>query len=786
MTTASTLARAGAMCLLILVTADTTSGQSAAAGTKPSVTLLKLGSETLVGTDYVTLDQSIVDLLGQARNSTDNQLIAFVRSIDTTRWRVAGRARPEPGGVFRMLAIRFPGTGDFELVVGVFTRTVHFEGESIEGETWRTQADAQSDRIAISIRSGRLASEPESGAEAGMPALRIVRVGGTALRPDEKTPIGATGDVVIAASKLPQPVSVYIAKRIPYTDRCALLGPARPMAARDHYVLSGVTFEAAGDPQQLHFELVAWAADAELKTGDASCEALRHVHVIASSPVEVVVDRPRSGLDDGRVGAVAVTRIGSHALAADREPDTVLNVRNGTTIDVAQFEAAVEGTRVFLLTRERGSRVWFAQGPAMRRAFSVPVRDRGVAATWVWMDLRFHRRSEGSENNEFEVVAVMSTSLFPNAIVDSTFPGSKSVQALSRVVRVRVDGVAVSPAASLSIDRVATADVRGSSSPVTVGRSGSVFVRAQHALPDGQTVYVVRHKVGSGTYTLFEALNQGSTYVVPDLSFINPHPDEGARYQLFAIQAWGKVSVSELTYEDLLNLSTGMSQLVAVRYSAGRLAAMQQWLEQLSTDSAERGVTMAIWLVFGAAVAVIGVAVWIAIVAARTFAGRGSKLPHRRDPMFEGGVTRFLVGLGLLVGVVHVIRRYYLDVYPGVISTVANLDDRESLGLAVWLVVITGLLGVSLHLAYEYAHVYADNGDERNARVFQRIAGFCLFAAVLLWLFQGGLYFEMLSLNSFGLTPLLGGIAFTLIAVAETVVFFFITKLTLPKLRLQS
>lgn len=181
--------------------------------------------------------------------------------------------------------------------------------------------------------------------------------------------------------------------------------------------------------------------------------------------------------------------------------------------------------------------------------------------------------------------------------------------------------------------------------------------------------------------------------------------------------------------------------------------------------------------------AVLALVIAAATLAMRRSGSREEGVSGSRQSLFPNGVVLPALGLALLALVVYVIRHYYLLVYTGVIASVLNQPPEESLGLAVWLIVVTALVGILFDLSHAYHQAYAERQDEKNVRLFRLMTRLCGFVAITLWLFQGALYFEMLSLNSFGVTPLLGGIAFSLIAVAETAVFFFITKLVLPPLR---
>jgi hypothetical protein len=760
-----------------LVVTPPASAQDPPAEPKVSVALLKLAGESLRETDTVVLDRTVADLVGEARNGAHKQYIAFARLTTGTRSTMSRPASLEPGGMFRISGIQFAGTGTFELVVGVFPSEHRFTPGSID-EDWRQRAEAVSNRITVVIGRTEGGTDAEQEEVSTSPSLDVVSVGAVTLRQGEKNPIPAAGDVIVRSAALPEGWSVYLSKRIPYTDQCFVLGPARRGPPRGRHVIPGVIFDAPGDPQQMHFGLAALASSRPLKTGRVSCETTLYLDGAASSSVDVIVGSPNLLTDNQRVAYLAVTRIGVYTLPVDQDLPKMLTVRSGTPIEVSEFDRVIEGARLYFLTREVGSRLWFAQGPAIKRG-TMASRDGRTGVTWIWLDLRFHTREQSDAPREFEIVAVLSASLYPNAVVDSTFPGSRSVHGISRVIRVRVQGATTPPVVPAAITRVGVSDARAGVGPLTVGASGPVVIDTPQTLPDGMNVFVVRHKLGGATYSLFETLDQQSRRIVPDLSFINPHPEEGAEYQLFAIKVWGRPAVTEVSYEDLLNLSVGTSDVVSVRYSGGALQAwrhaVQPWLDEANKEGSVWN-WMALLVIVGL---VAAVAVLVVALARSRSARQEIRLPSDRASR-RARFWYLWLGVGLLILVVHVIRRYYLDVYATAIHIVMNMPDQHSLGLAVWLVTITSLLGVALHLAHEYAQAYHAAGDELRATFFHKVVRTCAAAAVVLWLFQGGLYFEMLSSESYGVISLLGGIAFTLIAFAETIVFFFISKLTLP------
>src|SRR5207249_3359413 len=121
----------------------------------------------------------------------------------------------------------------------------------------------------------------------------------------------------------------------------------------------------------------------------------------------------------------------------------------------------------------------------------------------------------------------------------------------------------------------------------------------------------------------------------------------------------------------------------------------------------------------------------------------------------------------------------YLRLYTEVVASVTNLDVRDSRGWATYLVVMTGLVGVLIDISHRIAG--ARRGSE-GAGLFHVINAILFFGAFVLWSFSGGLYFEFLRRNSGGLVPPIGATAAFLVALIESLGFFFGTHLALDEL----
>jgi len=140
---------------------------------------------------------------------------------------------------------------------------------------------------------------------------------------------------------------------------------------------------------------------------------------------------------------------------------------------------------------------------------------------------------------------------------------------------------------------------------------------------------------------------------------------------------------------------------------------------------------------------------------------------------------QFVLGTTMLVLVLYMINQYYIDLLAGVARKVTGLDPHEAKGLALWVIIIVALLGVIADLAYKSWLMHRDH-EPLVGRLFQVVFVASIFAAIILWVFEGGLYFSSFAIDAEGIVAPLGGIVFFLIAMAETIIFFFITELTLP------
>jgi hypothetical protein len=759
----------------------------------PSIRLIKIGSEPVGVGAHVVVHESPLEVFGDALNCGSCRFFAIIQRRGDRRWTVGGSAPALSGGVFRISGVILPLAGDYSLAVAAT------DGRALpmsvgDEQEWRHAAKAVSAQVSVTLNESYPPSLDLGTLPA--PALSILAVGEAAIRPGEKTPVQPGVNVIVSAQNLPLGAQLFLVRHIPYTDRAYIVGPGRRSEEAGKYFLPGITLDAPGDAQQLTFELTALASTRYVRPGPVSWESLRHWDVISSPPVEVQVDRKEFGSDGSRVPWIQITKIGKYGLDDEHSLRHSMRIGQGESIEVAQYARVYEGDQLWFLTRRRGSRIWMAQGPAVKRG-GPPAKGRNdfPQVTWVWVDLRFEDKVADGADSEYEVVAVLSTALYPNASVDSTLLSTQSSDTISQIVPVSVDGIRPEPKSEFGISRIQHTDVSPDHA-LTVGMSGQVEVESDAVLPEGMGVYVVRHKVGTETWTLFDTVQRDRSYIVPDMSFINPHIEEGAEYQLMAIKTWGKLPLNELSYDQVLRHAVTASEVITVHFSSGwgpRFLAMtgiggagsgNSGTEGRVAKDGGEGKGNMIWIWLLALVAFVTAITYGLVRLGRGLvaAGRSPRRGWTTRNYFETGITRFLAGIAIFIVVIQVIRQCYLPLYSNVIRGVTNLPLRESRGLATWLVLITALLGIFMHLAYEYSEYYGPDSPPK-ARLYGRIAFGCLLVAVALWLFQGGLYFSMLSLNSFGLVPLLGGVAFTLIAIAETAAFFFVTKLTLPPFR---
>lgn len=800
---------------------------------EPWISISRLGPAELEGAARVELAEATVDLAGEAWNhGPDDEVVALLRPLGRAEWTVAAANPAEPGGLFQISALRFPGVGDYELVAGIFPAGELAAGQRMAEGRWRGKVRAVSRRLPV-----RILEPPSAALDEARPDLAILTVGGVAVDPHQVTPVPARGEVVLRAQGLPRGTRLYLAILAPYSDRVHLHGPARRDLQSDLFVLQGIPMEIPGDPRHAHLELIAVASEEPLAAGPLSFRSFWRRKLLTSPTVGVVVDEKWSAAHSRRVPYLAVTRIGSHLLSPAEPPKRPLSVEPGDLVEVGHFDRIPEGAHVWVLVRPRGSRLWLAQGPALLRGSPSP-EDPLLGppeATWVWPGALFEhpegggsgRRRGGSE--EFELLAVLTTATLPSSWIDSSALSSVFIQTISPLVPVRVQPREPRPELDLAISRIGGEEV-DPESELAVGAIEQVEVAMRDDLAPSLRVYVARHSLGDSLWSLSEAMPRGRTHVVPSLSFTNPHAREGARYQLIAMVTSGLLPAEQLEYDDLLRASVATSEVVTVRYerpgASGLASRLARWWSgdteaaepstfamaldgdlksrpfDLAAPRQQKGSPLMLWMwiflflllaVLAALVALewsLGIVSMVARAAADCL-NRGLRASREWfAPPVPIEPATFLLGLILAVIVPAVLISYYLPLYAEAVREVTDLSPKESTGLAVWLVLLTALAGTFLEVASD-PQIWTRRpvGAPVAAAVVTTTApGFlmrtvlCTFLAIaILFLmgFQAYFYATFLRRTVGGIVPRLGGIAFFLIAFIEAMAFFFITKLTL-------
>lgn len=778
----------------------------APARSEPSVLLLKVGTADVAGGQRVTVEEPLADLFGRAWDYEGGEFYALLRPPGDQRWYVGGFSVPEPGGVFNVTGVRFPQAGEFEVLVALLNPSSLTVGERVEESRWRAQARAASERVLVNVEIPP--SQAEEGAEEGA-LISIMSVANVGVSSREVTPVPASGDVVIklrGKAEEGKGRKVYLAVHIPYTDKCRILGPAGKGETPNVFTLQSVSLDAPGDPQQMQLELVAFSSERPVRVGPTSWQSFTQAEFTTSPTVMVVVEGKRPRSDSPRVPFLAITRVGRHVLGSAQEEGRGLSVGQGELLEVSEYERFPDGALPFVLTRPHGSNVWLVQGPLIPRGSRIGGDDdtaKRPLITWVLPGLRFERPDKrGPSSGNYEVMAVLSTATYPNSWIASSSLSSKPIESVSQLVSVRVGEDAAPAELHLSITHVSGQETDPAGETLT-GPSGSVHVDTQQELPKAYKVYVGKHPVGTPTWSFVEALENGSGHTVPDLSFTNPHAQEGTRYQLVAIVTDGTLPLVEVEYQDFLQHALATSEIVTVRYGKEPASGfLSGWFAAPAGEPAPPGPLPAQgkeesgmwgWLLFGLLVLALltllewglGTVSYISGKAAdRIDRGRASS-EHWFVQTEKINIAGFLLGVAILLLVLYVIQRYYITLYAAAIATVTTLPPQKSAGLAVWLILLTALLGVFIDLAFQRAWRApqaepGQHGEPGQHTSFYRGLGYSLIGvAVLLMGFQALLYYSLFRKTAGGILPPLGGIAFFLIAAVEAVSFFFITDLML-------
>jgi hypothetical protein len=770
---------------------------------QPWIEISRLGSTEIADERRVVLEEAIADLAGAVWNyDPEDEIVVLIKPLARGDWSVAAASRAEPGGLFNVSGLRFPDVGDYELIAGLFQSGDLPADSSVTEDRLRTRARASSSRIFV-----RVTAPPPSAPPEGAHALEVLTVGGQSVTPEQATPVPARGEIVLRGRDLPRGSEIYLALFAPDSDLGYLRGPARRSFEPDCYRLQAVSLQVPGDPRQTRLELIAVAATEPLAAGPIRLRFLERRGLLTSPTVDVVIDERSLSGNSHRVPFITITRIGAHVLTSGEPPADPLAVAPGARVEIGQYDRVPEGARVWVLTRPRGSQLWLAQGPALLQGAASPddLGQGALQATWVWSNLLFEHplilgelegedgavRPSEAESEEFEVMAVLSTAALPSAWIGEAELGSVFPQTVSAIVIIAVSTAGSIPPIDLTLARIGSRDV-DPETEIAVGSVERVEVALREALPPGLRVYVAWHPIDSPFWSLAEALPHGRSQVVPALAF-DRDTEEGARYQLFALVTRGVLAADELRYNELLHAALVSSEVATVRYETAGLFGFLSRLAPTLPASGIPGRTVMSWIVLLLLAGLPLLAVFFIgrhaarkidydIVAglARSAAERVDRaLVRSRDwipPPQQIDPASCLLGIVLLALMLYAIPRY-LPIYAEALAEVAGLAPKKSAALALWLVLVTIFTGIFLELANRPGKD-SEEGREKRLSWAALLLGFILLVLATL---QGGLYLTFLEgKGSNENVPILGGIAFFLIAFVEATTFFYITKHLLP------
>jgi len=757
----------------------------------PYISVLRVGPSDVSNGQHIVLQQPLTDVFGRAWNYQNKEFYALIRFQQGRRWYVAAASKSEPGGVFNIGGITFPQAGDFELLVIVREPDSLAVGNWLDEFQWSTDSLAVSNRVAITVEGAPIV-EGDSGE--GEFHLALLSIGSAGLRPGQINAVPASGDVMLRARGLPNS-KFYLAVHIPYTDQCYIVGPAKKSEIPDTYSLGPVSFEALGDPTQVHFDLVAFASSRVMRPGPMSWQSFRLSETIISPTTQIVIESQRPGVDFLRVPFIAITRIGKHVIDPAKPLDRQLDVDQGDLLEVAQYERTTEGARMWALTRAKGSNVWLAQGPLLPRGVPATEGEDGHRIiTWVLPGLQFQSENEQElAEPEFEIMAVLSNSIFPNSWISTSSISARTIETISKPVPVSVEGYTVRSKQQLSITRIGSQEADGEKE-LTVGMVESVVIERPEGLLEPFKVYIAKHEISTDTWSFVEAIPNGKTHYVPAVSFSNPHALEGARYQVVAIATTGPLPAREAEYQDFIQHVVMSSDLVSVRYSSGFLAGFAESLQPLSSIFNEGAITtmlLILLLVILTLLLILASLIWL-FRSNPALAGEiADTLQHRHVSTRRRFVLPemidlpwMLVGLLLLAGIVYFIKNYYISLYTTIVKASTGLDHKVSGDLALFIILVTALTGIFADIAHKQKRAAARESGEQQAAsggIYVYILWGSAITAFVLWVFQGIMYSTFLATSSQGNAFMIaaGFSAGLLISITETVTFFIITELTI-------
>lgn len=778
----------GLFCALTMVV-----GQEAQQGDS-SLTLVRVGPIDVSGGDHGVLQQAGADLFGHAWNYQGREFYALLRPHHGQQWYVAASANPEPGGVFNISGVRFPQAGDFELLVVLRKPNSLTVGSWIDETQWKNQYFAVSRRVTMTVENPP-PGEGDSGA--GEAHLALLSVGNVSLRPREINSVPAAGDVIVSARGLPN-AKVYLAMHVPYTDLCFVVGPGKKGQLPNTYTFHSVSFEAPGDPQQIHFDLLAFTSSQPVKIGPMSWQSFRLIETVTSLSAQILIEGRQLRSDSLRIPYAAITRVGRHKIETEKPAARPIDVEQGDAVEVEGYERTTEGAMFWILTRAKGSSVWLAQGPMLPRGLASAVTvDGRPAVTWVWPSLQFQSES-ADEETSFEIMAVLSNAIFPNSRVSSASVSAQTVETISQSIPVSVKGAASPADRRLAIARIGNQEAE-TENEMTVGNTESVVISRPEVFSEPYKVYVGKHVVGASTWSFVEALPNGNAHFVPALHFNNPHAADGTRYQVLAIATKGPLPAREAEYQDFLPHVLTASELINVRYSSASILGFVTLFRSWFVGDAESGAPVfdseALRTMLWILVAVFVVLVVIFVILVLLLRSNPPLAGEIADTLQRGHATakqrfelpeqinpgNFLLGTVLLVLMLYVIRYFYISLYTTIIDTATGLTHKASSELAMWLILITAFAGIFADIGHKQSQKKpAPEESQQENRIYSYIFAGSRFIAVILWILQGAIY-ALFFKNSTG-SNMMFAVGFgvgILISAVETIAFFIITELTL-------
>lgn len=754
------------------------------AAAPPSAEILKVGVVDVESGKRAVVEDETVDLVGTARNYRGLSFAALVHPRGQNRYLVAAVSAAEPGNLFTLAGVRFPAR-DCELMVAIFPASAMTAGTWISDERV-SQALAVSERVPITALRPVSVIEQAAPESSGGAGVAITSIGNQSVSPTESVVVPASADVTARAQLLSPGSRIYLSVRVPYTNKC-ILQRASKGSDPGTYIFRDVLFEAPGDPLVVHFNLMAFATQLTFPDGLLACDTLPQEQLVTSSTVGVSTDRKRGRIDLERVPFIAITRVGRQEVDRTALSFAPVATRQGDPIELGASERVPQGSVLTIWTRERGSHLWLVSPPLVPRGSSTQDSDGDAVVTWVLPTARFSSPdTSGQGTAEYEVMAVLSTTMFPNTWLDSSALSTHSIETVSAIVPVRLTDPDPPFDFSLTVESACGQEV--SESQVAQARTGcAVVVESRGVVPPYLRVIVAGHRSGDDSWTMVQAIRNGRTFTVPDFPLTGSEPN--ARWQLVALASPGALPAATMRYADFLPHlpQTSALALVARNPSGGdpsappptslATAGLNSWSVPSMFHSflflvVLTALLMLIEWQFGAVSEVAG---WTAAKLDR----ETSRFSEQLEVPSKINVGPSLLGLGILAFLSWLIATQYLRLYTEVVGTVTNLDIRDSRGWATYLVVMTGLAGMLIEISHRIADARSDSG---KVGLFHAINAVLFFGSFVLWLFSAGLYFEFLRRTSGGLVPPLGAIAAFLVAIVETLGFFFGTHLTLDAL----